>query len=403
MPSALFGVENAALSLQIPLDAYSNCSLLPFDPVLHLNTLKKVQVVTGSVAISDCLKLTTLGGGLSRLRFIGSTLRQDGDAIASHLHISNTGLRGSLARKLPTVQEFSLVGEIVNNSTLCAVSTAFSWPPSWLISGNANPAQCGCTFPVALNYNQNALYDDDSCQMTGCNLCHTGTHGPCAFTDTDGDVICSPSLDARTSVNPTFFRCHAGTTACTQDLCKDVICDSAPQCQTVIDSGDGAGMCIEGVCLYNFADEGDPCNDRKANTGPDRCNDAGQCIGQSSCVVAEMGGTPNALYGATVQSFSQLQMLAGCVIIAGNLHIDCTETEGVSGIPTLTPLLSLKHITGALVINGCSNLTSLKTGLSNLESVDGQTFGSSIFLHDNAELSGSLPMELPSLISGESA
>ena len=249
MPPAAFGVENAALSLQIPLDASTNCSLLPLDPVLHLNTLKKVQVVTGSIAISNCLKLTTLGGGLSRLRFIGSTLVQDEDAIASHLHISNTGLRGSLARMLPTVQDFSLVGEIVNNAALCAVSTAFSWPPSWLISGNANTAQCGCTFPVALNYNQNALYDDDSCQMTGCNLCHTGTHGPCSFTDTDGDVICSPSLDARTSANPTFFRCHAGTTACTQDLCKDVICDSAPQCQTVIDSGDGAGMCIEGVCL----------------------------------------------------------------------------------------------------------------------------------------------------------
>lgn len=401
VPSAAFGVENPALSQSITLNATSTCGMAPMGSILHLNALKNVRVVTGSISVSGCPKLTTLGGGLSRLEAIGSTTQHDGAGMASHLRISNTGLRGSLARMLPTLVEFSLVADIADNSELCATPPDFDWPASWSVTGNAKRDQCGCTFPVALNYNKNALFDDDSCQMTGCNLCHAGTHGPCSFTDDDGDFICSASLDVRTSDNPTFFRCHAGATACTQDLCKDVVCDNPPPCQTVISSSTDAGKCLEGVCLYNFAQEGDTCDDKLPGTGPDRCNSNGECIGQTSCVVAEMGGTPDALYGASVQTAAQVELLAGCVEIQGHLHIDGSAAANGAGITSLAPLATLKKVTGALVIHGCGGLASLRDGLGGLVSVEGEAFGSSLVVTDNANLTGSLPTELPSLVSGE--
>lgn len=410
VPSALFGVENKALMLhllQLPANTSStggSCHLAKLDTVTHLNTLKKIRVVSGTIAIADCLKLTTLGGGLSGLQYIGSTWTHEGSSVSTHLRIANTGLLGSLARMLPTIQDFALVAEIVNNEALCAVSTAFSWPATWIVRANAQPAQCGCTFAVALNYNPTALYDDGSCQATGCNNCHPGTHGPCAYSDADGAIICHAALDVRTVLDPSFFRCFAGHTACTQDLCKDVICDAPPECQTVIGDGTaGNGACEDGMCLYKFAKKDTVCNDGNPATGPDRCSAVGECLGKDSCVVAEMGGTPSARYGATVQTTAQLQRLEGCIVIKGNLHIDCQGAVDQDDISSLAPLLSLKRITGALVIQNCGTLTSLSTGLSSLEAVEGETQSSSIFLHNNTILSGSLPMELLALSTGRCA
>lgn len=406
-----FGVENSMLKADLTKlmrrarklnpTLLSSCTLGALDEFHDLNALKHLTFVKGAVVIEDALRLRNFDGGLAKLEFIGSMWTTTDDAEPVHMTITNTGLQGGLRFVLPYIRDTLITARLVDNAELCVLNNVFDWPASWIISGNAALAACGCMAPVAGNFNPQATFSDSSCVMTACAVCHAGTHGPCAYADHDNDQICREALDVRVpSGSPKFLRCPVGSTACSTDLCNNVLCNNPPACQVIFPGADLAvGQCDGGVCQYAFEPAGSSCDDSNAATGPDSCNDAGRCIGQSSCVIGELTGVKHPEFGSSINTQAHLNAVAGCVIIDGHVHVDCHDNTSITD---LSALGSVVGISGGLIIENCPGVTSLAHALAGLALIAGEAEGSSVLIRNNPGLLGSLPFDAPSLASGKS-
>lgn len=408
-PDFSFGVEHASLLAKLTRQMrravrqnstlLSDCALPSMTEIHDLNALKKITFVKGAIVIQHAARLRNMDGGLANLKTVGGTWTTDPNLEPVHLTVADTGLRGGLRWLLPSIRETLVAARFTDNAELCVENTVFEWPSSWIISGNANVGACGCTAPVANNYNPLATVSDSSCTMTACTACQPGTFGPCSYSDNDGDQICREALDAREPEgNPKFLRCPVGSLACSTDLCDNVVCNNPPQCQLPHPDGDANGKCDQGVCQYVNADEGAVCDDSDPLTGPDTCNSIGECVGKTSCVVADVTGVEDADYGGSVRIQEHIDAVAGCVIIDGNLHIDC---QGNGSVTDLSPLSTIRGITGGLAIENCPGLTTAAPGLSGLENIAGEALGSSVYFGNNINLVGSFGFDAPNLANVE--
>jgi hypothetical protein len=66
----------------------------------------------------------------------------------------------------------------------------------------------------------------------------------------------------------------------------------------------------------------------------------GECIGLASCRVFNFTGVADAEFGAVVTTQKQLDSLAGCTVIEGDLHVDCAHRSQTEVAATLPPTQS---------------------------------------------------------------
>jgi len=376
----------------------TQCTLSQLAPVTSLYPLRKLVHVTGVVIVTGCQQLLRLDGAFARLRVIGGVLEQtvNGMRLGQSLVIQhNPILTGYLPASLPSLHYSVIEADVSENPQLCAGESGVDFPLTWSLTNNADPNFCGCQVPVATNFNVDARVSDGSCLMTYCDDCEPGTHGPCSFS-ISGDRVCVEGLDLLESGQTLAgFRCPAGTEACTPNLCHNVLCIDPPQCQMLFDDASpSVGTCDDGACLYDNVTAGVFCDDRNPATGPDLCSGFGQCVGQTSCVVAEMTGNHDATFGGILTSQADVDALRECVIIDGHLVLDC---GGDSSIHNLSSFSHITAITGALIIQNCPNITSFWAGFQRLHSITGAYHGSGLVVTNNQGTSGCLSDMFPAL------
>jgi hypothetical protein len=228
-------------------------------------------------------------------------------------------------------------------------------------TSGTSSSSCGCTDPVACNYDENATEDDGSCVFPDM---YYSCDGNC-LTDSDGDSICdeleiagctdmmacnynADATDSDTSCEyaEMYYDCDGN---CLADADNDGVCDSlevegctdAVACNYNVDATDNDGSCeyaeiyydCDGNCLADA--DGDGVCDALEVTG---CTDVTACNYESlatdndgSCEYAEMyydcdGGCIN---DSDMDGICDELEVAGCTDMAAcNYNADATDEDG---------------------------------------------------------------------------
>lgn len=278
-----FSFQSAAQTAQFAL---LGCEVWDGDLIIQdceadlttLFDLRRLRHVTGTVTIARCPALTTLTG-LGQLQSIGSVTARSSLTIADNPLLSGPGLRVMLSGLYESVNCKSIQATVTNNPRLCPSA---DWPASWTLTNNALDSTCGCTLPLAQNYQASATFDDGSCKVRQCAACMAGTvgncHAPASHVAGDHCIEVADEAECTARIGGAFC-----------DPCADIICSEPP---TSCHLATGSCNSLTGRCEYGTKAEGDACNDGNLQTGPDRCNANAECVGTISCSVPDLLSYP---------------------------------------------------------------------------------------------------------------